>query len=563
MLHPVSSVRQRTADSLTAFQDVFRNRDLRWLELSWTGAILAQWAYLVAVSVFAFQAGGETAVGLLLLARLVPAGLLAPFAGMLADRFPRERVLLWTNVARMLLVVAAAAAVYADSPPIVVYVLSILAAIATMPFRSAQAALTPSLARTPSELTAANAVASTIESLAAFAGPAFAGLLLAVASTGTVFLATAGLVAVSTVFVLLITEPESGPRGEIQASTIASEALAGFRAVGHDSSLRVLVGLFTAQTFVAGATQVFLVVIAIDSLDLGDAGVGYLNAATGIGALIGGLLALSLTGARRLSPAFMVGIVLWGAPLIVLGFWQPLVLTLVLFALLGVGNSLVDVSAFTLVQRAVADDVLARVFGVITMLWLIAVGVGAMVAPFLIDALGLDGALIVVGALLPVLVVLLARRLAAIDSAAAPPDHHRLRLLTGTPIFAPLPGMSIEHVAARLVPLRREVGSVIVKQGDAGDRFYLIAEGELDVTQDGTTIGQLGPGDYFGEIALLRDVARTASVTARTDTVLYALDREDFLAAVTGHPQSAEAAESVMSARLAGPAATGYRSAAT
>src|SRR4029078_6673579 len=126
--------------------------------------------------------------------------------------------------------------------------------------------------------------------------------------------------------------------------------------------------------------------------------------------------------------------------LIVLGFWQPLVLTLVLFALLGVGNSLVDVSAFTLVPRAVADDVLARVFGVITMLWLIAVGIGAMVAPFLIDAVGLDGALIVVGALLPFLVVLLARPLAAIDSAGTPPDHHRLRLLTGTPIFAPLPG---------------------------------------------------------------------------------------------------------------------------
>ena len=563
MLPPVNSVRQRTADSITAFQDVFRNRDLRWLELAWTGAILAQWAYLVAVSVFAFQAGGETAVGLLLLARLVPAGLLAPFAGMLADRYRREQVLLWTNVSRVLLVGAAAIAAYADSPPAVVYVLSILAAITTMPFRSAQAALTPSLARTPSELTAANAVASTIESLAAFVGPALAGLLLAVASTAAVFAATAGLVAVSTVFVLLIDAREPAPRGELQASTIASEALAGFRAVGHDSSLRVLVGLFTAQTFVAGAAQVFLVVIAIDTLDLGDAGVGYLNSASGIGALIGGLLALSLTGAKRLSPAFMAGIVLWGAPLIVLGFWQPLVLTLVLFALLGVGNSLVDVSAFTLVQRAVADDVLARVFGVITMLWLIAVGVGAMVAPFLIDALGLDGALIAVGALLPVLVVLLARPLAAIDSAAAPPDHHRLRLLTDTPIFAPLPGMSLEHVAARLVPLRREVGSVIVRQGDEGDRFYLVAEGELDVTQDGTTIGQLGPGDYFGEIALLRNVARTASVTARTNTVLYALDREHFLAVVTGHPQSAEAAETVMTARLAGPAATGYRSAVT
>ena len=118
---------------LTAFQDVFRNRDLRWLELAWTGSILGQWAYLVAVSVFAFQAGGETAVGLLLLARLVPAGLLAPFAGMLADRYRREQVLLWTNVSRMLLIGAAAIAVYADSAPIVVYVLSILAAIATTP----------------------------------------------------------------------------------------------------------------------------------------------------------------------------------------------------------------------------------------------------------------------------------------------------------------------------------------------------------------------------------------------------------------------------------------------
>ena len=131
MLRLVASLRQRTTDSITAFQDVFRNRDLRWLELAWTGSILAQWAYLVAVSVFAFQVGGETAVGLLLLFRLVPAGLLAPFAGMLADRYRREQVLLWTNVSRMLLIGAAAIAVYADSAPIVVYVLSILAAIAT------------------------------------------------------------------------------------------------------------------------------------------------------------------------------------------------------------------------------------------------------------------------------------------------------------------------------------------------------------------------------------------------------------------------------------------------
>ena len=430
----------------------------------------------------------------------------------------------------------------------------------TDPVRSALAALTPSLARSPSELTAANAVASTFESLAAFAGPALAGLLLGIASTGTVFAATALLVLISTGFVLGIRAPKAEARHELEPGTILSEALVGFRTVARDPSLRVLVGLFTAQTFVAGAVQVFLVVTAIELLDLGQQGVGYLNAAVGLGALLGGVLAFSLTGAKRLSPAFMLGVVLWGLPLIVLGLWQPLAGALVLFALLGVGNSLVDVAAFTLVQRAVPDEVLARVFGVIQMMWLASVGIGAVVAPVLINALGLEGALVVTGAFLPLLVVLLGPSLVKIDSSAAAPDESRLRLLGATPIFAPLPGGSLEHLATRLVPLRIEAGSSIVREGDEGDRFYIVIEGELDVSQEGVTIAELTTGGYFGEIALLRDTRRTATVTARTDAVLYALDREDFLAAVTGHPQSAEAAESVMSARLAGPAATGYRS---
>ena len=196
MLRVVASLRQRTADSHHGVPGRLpQSETSAGSRLAWTGSVLGQWAYLVAVSVYAFQVGGETAVGLLLLFRLVPAGLLAPFAGMLADRYRREQVLLWTNVTRVVLIGAASIAVYADSAPIVIYVLSILAAIATTPFRSAQAALTPSLARTPSELTAVNAVASTIESLAAFIGPAIAGLLLAAASTGAVFAVTAGFVA--------------------------------------------------------------------------------------------------------------------------------------------------------------------------------------------------------------------------------------------------------------------------------------------------------------------------------------------------------------------------------
>jgi MFS family permease len=559
MLLRVAGVKQRIADSATAFRNVFANGNLRSLELAWAASILGNWAFLVAVSVYAYGIGGETAVGVLLMLRLVPAGLIAPFAGVLADRYRRERVLLFSNLARIVLVSAAAACVFLDAPAEAVYALAVAAAIANTPIRSAQAALTPSLARSPSELTAANAVASTFESIAAFAGPAVAGILLVVLDIGSVFAVTAGLVVVSTLFVLRIRVAEPPARRGLEASTIASEALAGFRTIARNPALRVLVALFTAQTFVAGAVQVFLVITAIELLKLGDAGVGYLNSAVGVGALIGGVLALSLAGAKRLSPAFMLGVVLWGAPLIVLGLTQSTVLALMVFALLGVGNSLVDVAAFTLVQRAVPDEVLARVFGVIQMLWLASVGIGAVAAPVLISAVGVETALVITGIALPTLVLVLSPRLVRIDSAAEAPDEQTLRLLGATPIFAPLPGAALEHLASRLVPLRVDPGTVVVREGDAGDRFYIVVEGTLDVIQGEAHLTDLEAGGYFGEIALLRDVARTATVVAKTDAVLYALDRDDFLAAVTGHPQSAEAAETVMSARLAGPAATGYR----
>ncbi len=562
MLPAVGGIGRRFKDSLGAFASVGRNANLRWLELAWAASIVGHYAFLIAVSVYAYGFGAEKAVGLIFLARLIPAALIAPFAGMLGDRYPRERVLLWTNLTRIALVGAAALAVFADADPWVVYGFSIAATIATTPFRSSQAALTPGLATTPEELTAANAVASGVESIAVFAGPALAGVLFAVASTGVVFTVTALLIVASAAFLLLVrVEHVAEPRRELQASTIAAERLAGFTTLGRNPSLRLMMVLLTAQTTIFGAVQVFIVVTALELLDLGDGGVGYLNAAIGIGAFVGAVAALSLTGARRLSPAFLAGIVMIGIPLIAIGVWQDVVVALIALALMGVGSSLVDVAGLTLVQRAVPDDVLARVFGVIQMLWLASIGIGAALVPVLIAWLGVETAFIVTGAFLPILVLALGASVARIDAAVTAPSSEELRILAAVPIFAPLPGGSLEHVAGRLVPLRVEAGTVIVREGDAGDRFYIVAEGEVDVSQYGGTVSELGPGGYFGEIALLRDVARTATVTARTAAVLYALDRDDFLAAVTGHPQSAEAAETVMSARLAGPASTGYRSA--
>jgi len=564
MLQAVAGVGRRLKDSLSAFAAVGRNANLRWLELAWAASILGHYAFLIAVSVYAYDVGGDGAVGLVFLARLIPAALIAPFAGILGDRYPRERVLFFTNVARIGLVSASAVAVFAGSSAWVVYMLAILATIATTPFRPAQAALTPGLARTPEELTAANAVASGVDSIAAFAGPALAGILLAVASTGTVFLVTSALIVLSALFIALIRiEREKRPQRELDASTIASERIAGFTTLGHHPALRVMVGLLTAQTAMFGALQVFIVVSAIELLGLGQGGVGYLNAAIGIGAFIGAVASLSLTGARRLSPAFLVGLVVTGIPLVAIGLSPGVLVAVLALGLMGIGNTFVDVAGLTLVQRAVPDDVLARVFGVIQMLWLASMGIGAAIAPALISAFGLKGGLVAAGLFLPALVVISARTVARIDAHAAAPDAEELRVLEAVPMFAPLPGGSLEHLAARLVPLRVEPGTVIVREGDEGDRFYILVEGTLQVSQEGARLPDMGPGDYFGEIALIRDIARTATVTAATDAVLYALDRDEFLAAVTGHPQSAEAAETVTSARLAGPASSGYRTTLT
>jgi len=545
-------VKARLASSGASFRAVFRNRNLRWLELAWTASIFGHYAYLIAVSVYAYGVGGDAAVGLIFLARLVPAALAAPFAGLLGDRFRRERVLLATNLTRIALVTAAAVGVLADASPGLVYVFAIAATIANTPFRSAQAALTPSLARSPAELTAANAVTSGIDSLALFAGPALSGLLVAVTSSGVVFLFTASLIAVSTLFILLLkTEAVERPRGEIESATIVSEALAGFRTLATHPSLRLMMGLITAQTAVAGAVQVYIVVESIEVLGFGRGGVGYLNAAIGVGAFIGALVALSLTGARRLSPAFLIGLLCWGFPLLALALWAEPALAIVFFGVIGVGNAVSSVAGNTIIQRTVPDEVLARVFGVIQMLVLASMGVGAALAPGVISQLGIEGALIATGLVLPVLVLVSWSRISRIDAAAEPPRADELRILVSVPIFAPLPGTSIESLAARLIPLRVDPGTVIVREGDPGDRFYILAEGTVAVSAEGSRLPDLEAGEYFGEIALIRDIPRTATVTAKTRVVLYALDRDDFLAAVTGHAPSAEAAEEVVSARLA------------
>jgi MFS family permease len=548
-----TSLRRRLGESLRAFAAVFANEDLRRLELAWSGSILGQWGYEVALAVFAYRAGGATAVGLVTLARLLPAAFVAPFAALLGDRFQRRRIMVAADLARALAMAGAAGAVYAGASATVVYALAVVAAVTGTAFAPAQSALLPSLARSPEELTAANATSTTLESVGFFAGPALGGLILAFTSVGAVFALTAALFLWSA---LVLGRIRADSRGDAagEVDSITREALAGFRAILAERRLRLVVGLYGAQTLTAGIMRVLLVVTALRILDLGPSGVGYLNSAVGVGALAGILVLLALIGSSRLGPVFGLGMLLWGVPLVLFGLWPSVAAAVVCFGILGVANTLVDVAGLTLLQRAAPDEVRARVFGVLESVFLGTIGIGAVIAPLLTSAFGPRGALIAAGAGLSVLALLFWRPLGVADTGAAVPESE-LALLRSIAIFAPLPLLTLEQVASRLSRVRVPAGEVVFRRGDTGDRFYVIGDGEVTVTLDGQPPVPLGPGGYFGEIALLREVPRTATVTARTDVELYALERDVFIAAVTGYAPSAEAADAVIASHLGSAAA--------
>jgi MFS family permease len=543
----VERLREHLGDSFRALREVFRNRSLRRLQLAWAGSIIGSWAYTVALVVYAYRHGGASAVGLVGVIRWLPAAAASPLAAVLGDRYPRVPVMLGADLLRAAGLAAMAACVLTDAPVFAVYVLASAVAVTTTAFQPAQAALLPSLARTPEELTAANVSSSTIESLGFCVGPALGGILLAVSTVWVVFAVTAGTFLWSALMLGPLLRISEQPLSR-ERPRLLDEATAGFRAIGRDRRLRLVVGLFAAQTLVNGAFSVLIAVSALQLLHLGASGVGYLNTAVGVGGIVGGFLSLALVGQRRLATTFGVAIAVTGAPLLLVGAFPSTATTLVVFALIGLSIIVADVAGFTLLQRGTPSDVLARVFGVLHSLFYATVAVGAILAPPLINAVGVRWALVIVGGILPLLCALTTATLVEFD--AAPVRPRELELLREIPIFSPLSPPVVEQLAARLISVQARAGEEIIRRGDQGDRFYIVGSGEVEVLLDGEPPRREGAGSYFGEIALLRDVPRTATVRAATDVELFALDRDDFLPAVTGHAGSAEAAEAVIGSRL-------------
>jgi MFS family permease len=541
---------RRLTELTGAFGAVSRNKRLRRVELAYASSVASETAYLVALGVFAYQAGGPLAVGIVGLIRMLPAALATPFAALLGDRYSRERVLLFIALGSAVALAGSAVVFYLGPVEGLIYALAAFHAAVSTLLRPALAALVPSLATTPQELVAANGVSMALESVGMLIGPVLGGILVAVASPGLAF--AFGAAAYMLAMLLLIQVQVAGRRAvpvPPDAPRTRDALVAGLRAVVTEPNPRIIVALVGAQTLVRGALNVLIVVATFRLLRVDSAWVGYLTAAIGAGGLLGAVVSPALTG-RRLAVPFGAGLILWGLPIALMAAWPNPAVALVLLAAVGFGNSVEDVAMYTLLQRMVRDELLTRVFGVVFAFAVVGLGIGSIAAPALVAALGVRGALIATGSFLVVATLLAWRRLVAIDAVALPPTRE-LALLSAVHLFKPLSVAAKEHLASRLGARSVSAGTTIVSEGEPGDYFYIVVEGHADVSIRGEHVRSQGPGDHFGEIALLRDVPRTATVTARDQMELCTIRREDFLAVVTGHPAVRAAGEAVVSERLA------------
>jgi MFS family permease len=519
---------------------------------------VAEFGTWVAILVYAFEVGGATAVGLAALVQLVPAAIVAPFAATLGDRHPRDLVLRVGYVVEAATALLAGGAMIAGAPPLVVLAVATISNTALVITRPAHGSLLPALADEPAALVAANATSNVSLGIGAFVGPLVAGLLLGTVGAGGAFVVFGICLGVAAILAPTL-DGRSGPADrpvavgsdapERSSMAFVDDTVSGLRMVLDDGPSRLLVTISFVHLLVWGALDVLIVALALEGLGLDQASVGGLSAMIGLGVLVGGGLSILLAGARRLAPAVVLAIGLFGLPLAVVGVAPGVVLAGTLIAASSIGGGLLEVATLTLLQRVVPDRVLSRVLGLQEGLGMAALAVGSIVAPLLITVVGIGGAYLAIGLLLPLAGIVALSGLRRLDRESRAPIQE-IGLIRHHPLFAPLDTPTLERLAGALEPVEVAAGTTLVQQGDVGDRFYLIADGTADVEIDGRTVRQLGAGDGFGEIALLLDVPRTATVRATTDLAVHALDRDPFLAALTRDASARQAAR-----RLAGGSA--------
>ncbi len=550
----------RLRATLHVAAEAARNPALRRAQLAFLGYNTLEFGAWVAVLIYAYSATGPASVGVVAIAQLLPAAVFAPLGSMIGDRYPRTRVLLGAYALLAVLTGTMALGMISGWPPLAVYAVGILSAVGLTLVRPAHNALLPSLARTPEELTAGNAVSSIAEAGGLLLGPLSAAAILSFATPGEVLAILAAVVAVSAILVSgLRSERPRAADGLATPASFRGAATAGFRALARDDDARLLVAILAARTLIVGVTDVLFVLLAIDLFGTGESGAALLSAALGAGGIVGGGAAFLLVGRRRIAPVLLACAAAWGLAFAAVGILANGTLAPLLLVIGGTGLTIMDVAGRTILQRGVRDEVLARVFGILEGLMMAALAVGSILVPVVVAVVGLSGAVIVFALLLPVVLLASWRNLLALDRRAVVPVR-AIDLLRGLRLFEALDPPAMETLGRAATWSTMPAGTVIIREGDPGDSFHVLESGTVTVSRGGSPIRSLtGPGEGFGEIALVRDVPRTATVIADTEVVLLGLGRAPFLAAVTGHPVVAAQANLVVETFLGADDATGSR----
>jgi MFS family permease len=539
--------------TLATYRRVLGNSALTRLLAGEFVSSIGDWLYLVALLVVVYQRSNSAALlGVVGAARVLPYVLLSVPAGIVVDRFDRRMVLLVTDIARGTVMLGLAALVWFNASLVAIIALTLLAATFSTFFGPAIAAFLPSLARDESELGPANSAWASLDNLGFVIGPALAGVLIAVGGLTFAFLLNA--VSFAVVAAVLWRLPSRGGLAASAASAAAEAEAAGASVAPKPAGMalwpklrelrRPLSGLAVINLvggFVFGGLGVLTVVIAIDVLQQGEAATGYLNAAVGVGGLVGAIGSGVLVLRRRLGPPLVAGGLVLALGLIFLGSSGSLLPALLAMAVASAGDLVMEVVATTLFQRVVPDEIRGRAYGIMHTITVSAYAAGSLLMPIAAGVTSIVVVLAGAGIAMAAAVVIGVLLVGTAAIGAATLDPVRATLLR-VPVFSGLPPARLDLAAQRAEMRTVEPDEVIIRQGDAADSFYVIADGEFIVTQrqpnlaEPVELRRMHAGEVFGEIGLLSGVPRTATVTAAGSGTLLSLDGPEFLELVGSGP---------------------------
>lgn len=531
-----------------SFRSALAHRDYRWMFTGHAVSQIGSWAYNVALAVWVFERTGSASwVAAASLGRFVPSLIFSVYGGVIAERFERRRVMLAVDLLSTTWMTLLAIVAGVDGPVLLAIVFASFTTIGGTVFFPAEAAMTPQLVG-EKDLAAANALNSMVANGSIIVGPGIGAVLLSLGPPEVIFFIN-GLTFLFSAFCIFQVKARSRATDVTEggAAGFFRQITVGFKAIMESTTALVLVLFSVFASFLYGTDTVLYVMIGEEKIGTGAGGFGLLLAALGVGGILAGPFVNRASAAKRLGLVITVGMIAYGLPTFFMQYVDSPTVAFGIQVLRGAGTLFVDVLAVTALQRSLPPDRIARVFGVFIALVLGAISLGAYVTPLLLGWLGLDTTLAVFGLAAPIITVLLYPKVVSIDRRNAvrlAEMEPRIAAIEPLGIFSAASRSIVERLAGAAAEVTAAEGDWIIREGDPADAFYVLTGGAVDVFARGemdreSFIRTLEPGDYFGEIGLIENVPRTASIRAGAGVTMLRIAGNDFLDALTQSPASA------------------------